>query len=238
MPKSGRPFGWVRNIPNKRRRMSILGKHSIIPAKSFAPFPACHRETNLLFVAKINRFRPSPMFSCRYPMESNWFWAKNWGVRVELVRIHWHLREHRALFSSPKNIGLANRPGPKAGIIPRELRCVFQPRVAMPNRQVYRYFQRGKNRPARSQRGHTRLIAPSQLKPEVPVELDRIILKALEKDRRLRYQSAAEMQADLLRLKRSEGSHAIPAPPARGKRLSLVTGAAVLAGVLTTGALQ
>jgi tetratricopeptide (TPR) repeat protein/TolB-like protein len=84
---------------------------------------------------------------------------------------------------------------------------------------------------------HVDPVAPSQLKPEVPVELDRIILKALEKDRQLRYQSAAEMQADLLRLKRSEGSHAIPAPPARGKRLSLVTGAAVLAGVLTTGAL-
>jgi tetratricopeptide (TPR) repeat protein len=52
---------------------------------------------------------------------------------------------------------------------------------------------------------------PSQIKPGVPPELDRIILKALEKDRETRYQGAAELRADLKRLKRSAESGAVSA---------------------------
>ena len=53
---------------------------------------------------------------------------------------------------------------------------------------------------------HRAPTAPVRLNPECPAELERIINKALEKDRELRYQHAADMRTDLKRLKRDTDS--------------------------------
>src|SRR2546423_1012637 len=54
---------------------------------------------------------------------------------------------------------------------------------------------------------HRAPVAPVRLNPDLPQQLEEIVNKALEKDRNLRYQHAADLRADLQRLKRDTDSH-------------------------------
>src|SRR5262249_50002402 len=53
---------------------------------------------------------------------------------------------------------------------------------------------------------HRTPAVPVRLNPELPSELERVILKCMEKDRELRYQHASDIRADLKALKRDQKS--------------------------------
>src|SRR6202051_516564 len=74
-----------------------------------------------------------------------------------------------------------------------------------------------------------------RLNPDLPVELERIINKCLDKDRNLRYQHASDIRTDLQRLKRDTESTRIPASQAspdktlKGRKLWVVLAACITA---------
>jgi len=95
-------------------------------------------------------------------------------------------------------------------------------------------------------------VPPADLNPEIPARLQEVILKALEKDPALRYESAAGLRGDLLRVERDSSgasSASTLATPARGGKASsrrrstsaarrgrrLVIGAATILAIVAAG---
>jgi serine/threonine protein kinase/tetratricopeptide (TPR) repeat protein len=86
-------------------------------------------------------------------------------------------------------------------------------------------------------------VAPVRLNPDLPANLEEVINKALEKDRRLRYQHAADIRTDLQRLRRDSdsGRAAVatgetgPKPARKSFRWAAVTGATLLVIGLAMG---
>jgi serine/threonine protein kinase/Tfp pilus assembly protein PilF len=74
-------------------------------------------------------------------------------------------------------------------------------------------------------------VPVSRLKPELPPKLDEIIGKALEKDRKLRYQNAADIRTDLQRLKRDTETARLPTATSAGGKLGLRRKVIVLAAI-------
>ena len=74
---------------------------------------------------------------------------------------------------------------------------------------------------------------PRTMNPELPDDLQRVILRALEKDRRMRYQTAADMLAELGRIRRDTTGRTAVAPAATAG-MTTATGVATATGTAAT----
>jgi hypothetical protein len=83
---------------------------------------------------------------------------------------------------------------------------------------------------------HTAPVPPRTLQPALPARIEDIVLKLLEKDREDRYQTAADLRADLRRARRElDGSHAstvITAAASQASRPQAESDSAVIVGLL------
>src|SRR5271168_1795553 len=82
---------------------------------------------------------------------------------------------------------------------------------------------------------HKEPMPPSELNPQISPGLEAVILRALEKDRNMRYQHASDMRAELQRLKRDsekrQASSSSAAKPDSGTRATLGSSAVAVASV-------
>ena len=86
-------------------------------------------------------------------------------------------------------------------------------------------------------------VAPVRLNPDLPSKLEEVINKAMEKDRKVRYQSAADIRTDLQRLKRdSDSGHSAGTvaesglkPAQKSTRWAAVAGATIVVVGLAVG---
>jgi eukaryotic-like serine/threonine-protein kinase len=83
---------------------------------------------------------------------------------------------------------------------------------------------------------HKAPVSPVRLNPDLPSELERIVNKAIEKDRNLRYQHAGDLRADLQRLKRDSDSGRaavqteVEMPPASSASVTPASGSRPISG--------